>query len=270
MNISIYAQLNHSIELYEEEVAQHQKGYRHTYQYQYKSIKHFFGCVPLKDFTSEDVRWFITQRQKQVSDATVKSDVGALQRFWNWLRRDMGLPLPNVFEHVRTPSSDVRREYIPTEAEISRVFSLLPDDVKPVAMLLKETGMRRSEAVFIHRTNVNLAKKYIQLFDTKNGTSRKVPLNKKAIEIVEKELSNGRGILFAVNPQRISKQVRKAADEVGLDMFVLHSLRHWRISSLIMKGMDHALVAGVSGHKDMRMLMRYTKHDATSLAGMLD
>ena len=63
--------------------------------------------------------------------------------------------------------------------------------------------------------------------------------------------------------------VRKAADEEGLHEFVLHSLRHYRLSKLIEAGHDSVLVSKVSGHRDHRVLSRYIKLDAEALASRL-
>lgn len=67
----------------------------------------------------------------------------------------------------------------------------------------------------------------------------------------------------------MSKQVRLAADALGLSGFALHSLRHYRLSKLILAGHDSILVSKVSEHKDHRMLNRYVKLDASFLASVL-
>lgn len=64
----------------------------------------------------------------------------------------------------------------------------------------------------------------------------------------------------------LSKAFRVAADEEGLNDFVLHSLRHYRLSKLIQAGHDHMLVSKLSGHKDIRVLNRYVKVDVSQLA----
>ncbi len=193
----------------------------------------------------------------------------------NWLRRDIGLQIPDVFKQIRIPRDYGVRQFVPTEEQVYKAIGNLPtDELKDVCLLLSETACRRNEVLKLRIQDVHLDKRYIQLYDTKNGEDRRVPLSNPAMAVLSKrlELIEGKADtypLFSVMPEFVSKQFRKAADREGLSDFVLHTLRHYRLSKLIGAGHDSILVSKVSGHKDHRMLNRYVKLDATDLASLL-
>ena len=193
----------------------------------------------------------------------------------NWLRRDIGLQIPDIFKQIRLPKDYGARLFIPTNEQVMAVIANLPtEELRDVCLLLCETACRRNEVLKLRRCDVFLESRYIQLWDTKNGEDRQVPLSNPAVAILSKrlELTADRAPtypLFNALPEYVSKKFRKAADKEGLSDFVVHSLRHYRLSKLIQAGHDGVLVSKVSGHRDHRVLSRYVKLDAQALALVL-
>ncbi|ELA9344461.1 site-specific integrase [Vibrio parahaemolyticus] len=268
------------IEFYIQVKAQYHKSYLGTIRYRLERISKHFSSFQVRDLTispdaREHINHFIESRSKSVKSGTVRKDVSTLQAMINWLRRDIGLQIPDVFKQIRIPRDYGVRQFVPTEEQVYKVIGNLPtDELKDVCLLLSETACRRNEVLKLRIQDVHLDKRYIQLYDTKNGEDRRVPLSNPAMAVLSKrlELIEGKADtypLFSVMPEFVSKQFRKAADREGLSDFVLHTLRHYRLSKLIGAGHDSILVSKVSGHKDHRMLNRYVKLDATDLAGLL-
>jgi integrase len=56
----------------------------------------------------------------------------------------------------------------------------------------------------------------------------------------------------------------------GLADFHFHDLRHEAVSRLFEKGLNIAEVSAISGHKELRMLQRYTHLRAADLVARLD
>lgn len=268
------------IEFYIQVKAQYHKSYLGTIRYRLERISKHFSSFQVRDLTispdaREHINHFIESRSKSVKSGTVRKDVSTLQAMINWLRRDIGLQIPDIFKQIRIPRDYGVRQFVPTEEQVYRVIGNLPtDELKDVCLLLSETACRRNEVLKLRIQDVHLDKRYIQLYDTKNGEDRRVPLSNPAMAVLSKrlELIEGKADtypLFSVMPEFVSKQFRKAADREGLSDFVLHTLRHYRLSKLIGAGHDSILVSKVSGHKDHRMLNRYVKLDATDLASLL-
>ena len=138
----------------------------------------------------------------------------------------------------------------------------------PLIELAIETGMRRSELLALTWDNIDLLNMTAFLSDTKNGTSRTVPLTSKAVAIIKGiPKTHERLFLLSENASRLAwDKLRKRA---RLDDFRFHDLRHEAISRFFEKGLSVAEVALISGHKDPRMLMRYTHLKAEDIAKKL-
>ncbi|WP_252018908.1 site-specific integrase [Vibrio sp. SCSIO 43136] len=248
-----------------------------TIRYRLARLSTYFASYSIKDLTTspqarDNIDRFIKARCAKVSAGTVRKDASTLQAMLNWLRRDIGLQIPDIFKQIRLPKDYGTRQFIPTDEQVYTVIGhLQSEELKDICLLLSETACRRNEILKLRIVDVHLDKRFIQLYDTKNGDDRRVPLSAPAMAILEKRLMllEGRAQtypIFSALPEFVSKQFRRAADMEGLGEFVVHSLRHYRLSKLIQAGHDSILVSKVSGHKDHRMLSRYVKLDATSLA----
>ena len=139
--------------------------------------------------------------------------------------------------------------------------------------------MRRSELLALVWENVRLRDHVAFLPLTKNGSSRSVPLSKKAVAILEALPRTLRGAVFPLTPNalklafgRATKRARQQYVESGgsdprmlIDLH-FHDLRHIAISRLAEKLPNIIELAAVSGHKDVRMLGRYYHIRAEDLA----
>lgn len=242
------------VSFYVEVKAQYHKSYLGTIRYRLERISKHFASFQVRDLTTspnarEHINSFIESRLKVVKSGTVRKDVSTLQAMINWLRRDIGLQIPDIFKQIRIPKDYGVRQFVPTDEQVYKVIGNLPtDELKDICLLLSETACRRNEILKLRIQDVHLDKRYIQLYDTKNGEDRRVPLSNPAMAVLSKRLDLIEGKaetypLFSVMPEFVSKQFRKAADKEGLSDFVLHSLRHYRLSKLIGAGHDSILVS---------------------------
>ena len=75
---------------------------------------------------------------------------------------------------------------------------------------------------------------------------------------------------FAYKPRGVSGEFSKLCRRTGIDDFHFHDLRHEATSRLFEKGLNPVEVATITGHKNTRMLMRYTHLRAEDLVGSLE
>ncbi|ROV61758.1 site-specific integrase [Vibrio ponticus] len=279
-NLTLNTPIPICIDYYIEVKAQYHKSYLGTLRYRLERLSTYFSSYLIKDLTTspyarDNITAFITHRLESVKPGTVRKDASTLQAMLNWLRRDIGLQIPDIFKQIRLPKDYGTRQFIPTEEQVHQVIGQLPsEELRDVCILLSETGCRRNEVLNLQIKDIYLTSRYVQLWDTKNGEDRKVPLSGTAVAILKKRLDYLDGKpdtyrVFSLLPEFVSKSFRKAADKVGLEHFVIHSLRHYRLSKLIEAGHDSILVSKVSGHRDHRVLSRYVKLDAEALARKL-
>ncbi|MDC1117620.1 site-specific integrase [Alphaproteobacteria bacterium] len=129
----------------------------------------------------------------------------------------------------------------------------------PIIIFAIETGMRRSEILDLTWENINLEKQLAYLPLTKNGSSREVPFSTKAVDVLRDQRSRQDTLTpFAVNANAFRlawERLRKRAD---LGDLRFHDLRHEAISRFFEMGLSVPEVAVISGHKDARILFRYT------------
>ena len=135
----------------------------------------------------------------------------------------------------------------------------------PIVILAIETGMRRSELLGLTRDDIDLKSRTAYLPDTKNGSSRTVPLSSKAVAVI-RNLDKTRAHLFPISDNAIRLSWDKLKKRAKLNDFRFHDLRHEAISRFFERGLSVAEVALISGHKDPRMLMRYTHLKAEDIA----
>jgi integrase len=107
---------------------------------------------------------------------------------------------------------------------------------------------------------------------TKNGQPRCVPLSSEAVLVLKAArgaTSEQRDRVFATTAEAIKLSWQRATKRASLDDLRFHDLRHEAISRFFEKGLSLPEVALISGHKDPRMLFRYTHLKAESLVQRL-
>lgn len=142
--------------------------------------------------------------------------------------------------------------------------------LKPIILFALETAMRRGEIALMRWKDVDLKLRYVHLPKTKNGEARSVPLSPAALDILKGIPRQIDGDVFTLHPDTISKGFRTAADEAGLNDLRFHDLRHEATSRLFENtDLDFMEVKGITGHKSLQMLSRYSHLRAHKLADRL-
>ena len=111
--------------------------------------------------------------------------------------------------------------------------------------------MRRGEILKIQPHNIK--GRILVLPMSKNGSSRQIPLTKKAIQIL-----NDSKLPFVTTPNALRLSWSRLKKKGNIKDLHFHDLRHEAISRFFEKGLSIPEVALISGHKDARMLFRYT------------
>jgi integrase len=141
--------------------------------------------------------------------------------------------------------------------------------LRDVVLIAIETGMRQAELVGLRWELMNLDKATARLPDTKNGEDRTVPLSKAAVALLIERKRGGAGVGAVwpgITTEAVKQAFQRARDRAGLKDFHFHDLRHEATSRFFEKGLTVMEAASVTGHKDLRMLKRYTHLDASKLA----
>ena len=143
--------------------------------------------------------------------------------------------------------------------------------LRPLLVLAIETAMRRGELLDLRRAQVNLALRVVHLNQTKNGDSREVPLSRRAVLVLEELHARHQSErVFPLTGNSVRSAFDRLLTRAGISDLRFHDLRHEAISRLFEKGLNPIEVATISGHRELRMLRRYTHLRAANLLARLD
>ena len=125
------------------------------------------------------------------------------------------------------------------------------------------TGFRRSELLSLTWRNIDLKKKLLYIYRKKcaaidnSSVMRLVPFPDKAQKILE-ELQRRDGKVIELSKGSARHGFDKARKKAGLETLRFHDLRHIAISRMWRCGMNALEISACSGHRDIKMLMRYS------------
>jgi integrase len=140
------------------------------------------------------------------------------------------------------------------------------------------TAARRSETMSLTWDNIDFSQQTAFIPESKNGRPRKLALRKDMIVLL-KQLPRDSDKVFPMSLDALCKaweRICKAASLVGDDDLHVHDLRHEAISRVadaggkLPGGFSLVDLQAYSGHRDTRMLLRYTHLCMPSLAKRLD
>lgn len=243
-------------------------------------LRHPLMCRIVAGVRGVDIARYRDERLKAVSPSTVKRDLGILSHVFEIARKEWGIHAHNPVRDIKLPpSSRARDRRLLTsqqddEDEERRLLIACQDArnpfLLPIIRLALETAMRQGELIGLRWENIDLNRRIAHLPDTKNGEARTVPLSTTAIKVL-RELP--RSILGRVFPglttEAVKRAFMRATCRAGIENLHFHDLRHEATTRLFEKGLNIMEVSSITGHKDLRMLRRYTHLKAEDLARKL-
>ena len=169
----------------------------------------------------------------------------------------------NPVNRVKMPPSPPARNRRLESGEFERLKEAAKQTknphIWPIIVFAIETGMRRGEILGLRWEHVDLDRRIAYLPLTKNGSSREVPLSTKAAQVLARQRQHSDTTSpFPVTPNGFRLAWDRLRSRAGLVDLRFHDLRHEAISRFFELGLNIPEVAVISGHKDPRMLFRYT------------
>ncbi len=227
-----------------------------------------------------DIARYRNERLQQVLPATVKRDLVVISHLFEVARKEWGIPVHNPVRDIKLPPhSKARERRLQTgkagedceEAQLLKACHKARNRyLLPVVQLALETAMRRGELVNLRWEHIDLTRRIAHLPDTKNGESRTVPLSTTAIRVLRELPRSLNGQVFpGLTTEAVKLAFVRARRNARLEDLRFHDLRHEATTRLFEKGLNIMEVASITGHKDLRMLRRYTHLRAEDLARKL-
>ena len=181
----------------------------------------------------------------------------------------------NPVDKVKMPPASKPRQRRLNDGEFDRLKAASASTLNPhiwlIIVFAIETGMRRSEILGLEWHQVDFNRQTALLPITKNGSTREVPLSHKALDVLRRQKArNDTPTPFPVNANSLRLAWDRLRARAGLSELRFHDLRHEAISRFFEMGLNMPEVAVISGHRDPRMLFRYTHLRAEDLLPKLN
>ena len=239
-----------------------------------KLCKNNIADIRITTLTSNDIAKFRDERLKTVSGTTVVKDLFLISHAIKTAQREWGFKLAtNPVDNVNKPPVNKPRDRRLEEGEEERLFQTCKQSSNhwflPLVQVAIETGMRRGELLSLTWDNVHLDNSWVRLPITKNGDSRDVPLSPKARDILKALPRDISGKVFPIHFEALKSLWQRGVRRADLQDLHFHDLRHEATSRFFELGLNVVEVAAITGHKDLKMLQRYTHLRAEDLARKL-
>lgn len=215
-------------------------------------------------------------RLRSVQPCTVKRELGILQHAFDIAAREWSIPLrANPIKPIAKPGGSNKRDRRLQRGELARLLRAAKqcrsDNMRALVLLAIETGMRQGEILAAKWSQINLTARHWYIPLTKNGESRTIPLTRRCVRTlcILKKSAGEADRLFDLTRQAVKCSWRRIMKRSGIEDFNFHDLRHEAISRFFERGLSVPEVSLISGHKDARMLFRYTHMTAAHVLAKL-
>lgn len=243
------------------------------------------GALPLPQLDRERLIRFGRDRAKEgAGPVTLGMDLGAIKLVIAHAAAVHGLDVSvEQIQLARTALKQLgligkgnERDRRPTEHELNALFAYFDGNgrqIIPMSNVIKfaiATAMRQEEIFRVTWSDYNARTKMLTIRDRKDprqkkGNDQRIPLLKVSgydaqefIEVQYRHRSNRDDRIFSFNHKSAGTSFTRACHEMKITDLHFHDLRHEGTSRLFEAGFAIQQVALVTGHKDWKMLRRYT------------
>jgi integrase len=245
-------------------------------------LRHPLAQSRLSEATPGKFAQYRDERLKTVSTDTVQRELSVYQRAFKKAMVDWDVPLQaNPLAQIAKPKKANGRKRRMLHDEQQRVNAAITQGtrrcrnpyIQSLFVLAVETSCRRSELLRLEWDKIDLQHRTAYLPDNKNGEDREIGLSSKAVETLKalRERNDRHPTkVFPLSGNAVKCAWRRLRKRAGSADLRFHDLRHEAISRFFEeKGLSVPEVALMSGHKDYRMLARYTHMRARQVAAKL-
>lgn len=231
---------------------------------------------PISSVQPSDIALFRDSRAASVSAASVRRELTLLSSVFEMARREWGWVTSNPCHDVRKPRQPEHRNRTIHVREIRAMLRTMSYSHNTPAnktqalaqcfLFALRTGMRAGELCDLTWTNVH--DDFVRLPQTKNGTSRDVPLSSRAIRIMKTMRGYQDDKVFGLHPRSVDALFRKYRDKAELSGFRWHDTRH-TAATMLSRKVDVLTLCKIMGWHDTRFAMVYVNETPSVIAARL-
>ena len=249
-------------------------------------IKHSLGHLPIESISKNDINHLIMLlKDKNLAPATIdriRQQVSAIFNLAIGSEKCKNNPASvsrvdssSLMRLNKRSINNARERYLSKEEAnlLLDELKLRRFDVYFMALLALTTGARAGEILRIQYKDIDMENKYINLPETKNGSSRKIKITPKVYTILSQiEFEGPNKYLFTGSRHDHLQSIPNIYSTIANELFnseldtkdakhrvCFHTLRHTFASWLAINGTPIFTIQKLMGHKDINMTLRYAK-----------
>ena len=148
-----------------------------------------------------------------------------------------------------------------------------------LTLFLRRVGCRVGEALDLTWDRVHLGERWLQFVKTKGAMPRRIPMDDEVLSIVKAMKARGTSKVFQISYWwflcNYNDAKHEACDTLGLGdivrgEWVIHTLRHTRITELARLGWQAPAIQQWAGHKNLAVTQRYIHAAGINLKELLE
>lgn len=251
-----------------------------SYQRDLKKMAAYLSAHGIRDITQVrelDLQGYMNEMErKNFASSTISRSVASIRALFQYLFKE-GRIQQDPAENLKPPKVEKKIPEILSVEEVDRLLKQ-PDPATPKGMrdtammeLLYATGMRVSELIHLHTSDLNLQFGYITCHD--HGKERIIPIGNVSKKALAQYMETARGefvkddtetMLFtncsgkAMSRQGFWKVLKGYADDAGILRDITpHTLRHSFAVHMLQNGADIKSVQEMLGHSDISTTQVY-------------
>ncbi|ENX00866.1 hypothetical protein F900_01850 [Acinetobacter modestus] len=250
-----------------------------------KQLDYYLGHLAntsIYDITPQDMVAVRDRRLKLAKSSTVNRELSLCSSVFTYAVSELFILKENPVQVIKKPSLPPPRNQRITDEHIDLILkgldnyneTVIPNspahEVAWAFLFALETTMRRGEIIGIR--DVDDFGDYVHLPDTKNGTSRNVPLTTRGRKLLDL-LKGRKGQLLKHNSNSFRLIWQRNLAKVGLNgVITFHDTRHEAITRLVnIQKIPVEILAKITGHRTINILVNtYYNPSASEIAKMLN
>jgi integrase len=186
-------------------------------------------------------------------------------------QKELGIIIPNnPVNLVEKPRPNPPRDRTLNKTELQNLFNACNGQLRNIVEVAYYTLCRRSEILRLSYNDVDWTNSTAIIRETKNGTSRRIGLAPKVIEILKSLPRSITGNFFNITSiSSFEKSFRSAVKRSGIKDFRFHDLRHCGATHLVESGWSTMELMQQGGWSSQQMAKRYSNISPTHLANKM-
>ena len=240
-----------------------------------QNLKGYFGNPKLDHITPKLIVAYKNKRYTDgVKPATINRELATLKKAFNLARREWEWCTDNPVSRVSMERENNTRDRWLTVEEEQRLQEAAVPWLGEIILFAVNTGMRMGEILALSWTGVDLFRRTVTVFRSKNGERRTLPMNGTVLDLLKRKYgtrSEATDLVFhslsqtPLDGSNIRRAFITALDTAKIQDFHFHDLRHTFATRIVQAGVDLYKVQRLLGHKSPLMTQRYAHHYPESL-----